>query len=221
MEHPITMPVINNHNPVLESCASTTRVALFECGQIHAFEPGTQLYNDGDPAGVVIFPLNGQLQMGKATVRGRRQILCSPAAGSCGGICMLMFGPQALADMKGLQTGQVLVVQRDEFEHLIHQDSVLCRGAWESASSCMAHLSGLVAQLSFDKVAERVVKTLVHGTEKDGDMVRLTQTDLAAEVGTTREVVARCLAGLQEDGLVRLGRARITVLDREALSRAL
>jgi len=51
--------------------------------------------------------------------------------------------------------------------------------------------------------------------------VRLTQADLAAEVGTTREVVARCLAGFQLDGLIRLGRARITVLDRDGLHRHL
>ncbi len=85
----------------------------------------------------------------------------------------------------------------------------------------MAHLSGLVTQLSFNKVAERVVLALLDNTEKDGDLVRLTQADLAAEVGTTREVVARCLAGLQADGLIRLGRARITVLSREGLERSL
>ncbi len=85
----------------------------------------------------------------------------------------------------------------------------------------MAHLSSLVTQLSFNKVGERVVLALLDNTEKDGDLVRLTQADLAAEVGTTREVVARCLAGLQADGLIRLGRARITVLSREGLQGSL
>ena len=113
----------------------------------------------------------------------------------------------------GSDRGEVLVLKRSDFEDLIHEDTVLCRAAWHSAASCMAHLSGLVAQLSFNKVSERVVLALLEDTEKDGDLVRLTQSDLAAEVGTTREVVARCLAGLQADGLIRLGRARITVLE--------
>jgi CRP/FNR family transcriptional regulator len=81
----------------------------------------------------------------------------------------------------------------------------------------MAHLHNLVSQLSFNKVAERVVILLLDDTTKDGDLVRLTQADLAANVGTTREVVARCLAGLQADGLIRLGRGRVTVLHREKL----
>jgi CRP/FNR family transcriptional regulator, cyclic AMP receptor protein len=220
MEHLSQLPVQNDHNPVLNNVADATRVALFAAGHVVTFEAGSVLFTDGDPTGVVIFPLQGQIQMGKATNRGRRQIICSPGSRSCGGICMLMFGADAPADAKGLQPGQALVVQRGNFENLIHSDPVLCRAAWEGASSCMAHLSALVAQLSFDKVGERVVKTLLTGTEKDGDMLRMTQTDLAAEVGTTREVVARCLAGLQEEGLVRLGRARITVLDRTRLAEA-
>lgn len=215
------MPAIHYHSPILTACAASTRTALFECGRLVTFEPGTPLLGDGDLTGVVVFPLQGQLQMGKATARGRRQIICNPTEHSCDGMCMLMFGERGLADMKGLQTGQALIVQRADFERLVHDDPILCRAAWQSVTGCMAHLSGLVAQLSFDKVGERVIKTLLNETQQDGDMVRLTQTDLAAEVGTTREVVARCLAGLQDDGLVRLGRARITVLNRDGLKLAL
>jgi CRP/FNR family transcriptional regulator, cyclic AMP receptor protein len=221
MEALPTLPVPNHQNPVLSHVADTTRVALFETGRIVTFDAGSALFADGEPSGAVILPLQGQLQMGKATTRGRRQIICNPTAHSCGGLCMLMFGGSALADTRGLQAGQALIVPREQFETLIHTDPVLCRAAWESAASCMAHLSDLVAQLSFDKVGERVLKALYHGTEKNGDMVRMTQTDLAAEVGTTREVVARCLAGYQEEGLVRLGRARIVVLDRDRMAQAL
>ena len=130
---------------------------------------------------------------------------------------MLAFGSQALADVRAVNDAEVLVLNRSDFEHLMHEDAVLCRAAWQSAASCMAHLSELVAHLSFNKVSERVVLALLENTEKDGDLVRLTQSELAAEVGTTREVVARCLAVLQQDGHIRLGRARITVLDRQGL----
>ena len=71
--------------------------------------------------------------------------------------------------------------------------------------------------LSFNTVAERVVALLLAETASDGDRVCMTQSDLAANVGTTREVVARCLAALQADDLIRLGRARVTVLQRDKL----
>lgn len=216
-----SLPVLNHSNPILSRVTEATRAALFEAGQVVTFDADSVLFADGEPSGAVLFLLKGQLQMGKVASRGRRQIICSSNARSCGGLCMLMFGDNALADTRGLQAGQVLVVQRDRFEALVHSDPALCRAAWESTAHCMAHLSELVARLSFDKVGERVLKALYNATEKDGDIVRMTQTDLAAEVGTTREVVARCLAGFQEEGLVRLGRARITVLDRARLAQGM
>lgn len=221
MPHQGDIVVIETSNPILRDCAASTRSALLERGRVERFHDDTVLFVDGQPAGVVLFPLNGTLQMAKATTRGRRQIFCDPTSGSCGGICMLTFSSHALAEVHGLDDGEVLVLDRGDFEDLIHADRVLCRAAWHSAASCMAHLSSLVTQLSFNKVSERVVLSLIDNTDKDGDLVRLTQADLAAEVGTTREVVARCLAGLQADGLIRLGRARITVLNREGLQATL
>jgi CRP/FNR family transcriptional regulator len=135
----------------------------------------------------------------------------------CHGVCLLFFGQHGLADVRGLEAGQVLVAPRSEFERLTQVDPDFCRAAWDGAADCMAHLNSLVTQLSFNKVAERVITLLLDETSQDGDLIRMTQSDLAASVGSTREVVARCLAGLQADGLIRLGRARITVLNREGL----
>ncbi len=79
----------------------------------------------------------------------------------------------------------------------------------------------MVENLSFHKVAERVALALLDGTCVESTIVRRTQAELAAEVGTTREVVARCLAELQDAGAIKLGRGRITVLNREHLQGAL
>jgi len=42
---------------------------------------------------------------------------------------------------------------------------------------------------------------------------------LADELGTTREVVSRTLEAFQQSGMLRLGRRRIEILDRNALDR--
>ncbi len=204
-------------NPTLRACAESTRKALFVRGSLRAFEKGMLLFADGDPGGAVFFLLRGTLQMTKSTQRGRRQIICCSDPAACHGTCLLFFGERGLADVRGLEPGRLLVVPRDEFERLTQADPAFCRAAWNGAADCMLHLNNLVTQLSFSKVAERVIAQLLEGTTQDGDLVRLTQADLAASVGTTREVVARSLAGLQADRLIRLGRARITVLDREGL----
>lgn len=204
-------------NTLLSACAETSRATLLTAASVRQFEPGDILLGDGQPAGVALFSLQGALQMSKATLRGRRQIFCNAMPSACGGLCLLAFGERALADVRGITHGTVLVVPASQFMALARQDPVLCQGAWQCATACMAHLSDLVTQLSFNTVSERVAGALLHGTQADGDVVRLTQAELAASVGTTREVVARCLADLQAAGAIRLGRGRITVLNRVQL----
>jgi CRP-like cAMP-binding protein len=204
-------------NPILRECAETTRRSLFEHGTLRSFEDDSLVLADAEPGRVALFLLHGSLQMLKSTARGRRLIVCNPQSATCEGVCMLFFGDHGLAEVRGVDAGEMLVVERDVFQELTREDPVFCRSAWNGAAHCMAHLHKLVSQLSFNKVAERVITLLLAETAQDGDLVRLTQADLAANVGTTREVVARCLAGLQADGLIRLGRGRITVLRREKL----
>lgn len=204
-------------NPALRLCAADTQLMLLQRGRVQAFVAGAVVLGDGEPAGLALFPLQGTLQMGKFGLGRRRQVICNLETPSCGGICLLALGDRAPVEITGLDAGQVLVVDRADFEQAVAEDCTLSQLAWQGAASCMGHLSALVTQLSFNTVAERVVLALLEGAGADGDQIRLTQAELAAEVGTTREVAARCLAGLRDEGVVRLGRGRITVLNREKL----
>jgi CRP-like cAMP-binding protein len=205
-------------NPVLRACSPQTRAALVQRGDLRRFEPDALLFRKGEPAGKVIFLLEGGLQIDRTGSRGRRQVICTMTPRECGGICLLLLNDKGLADVRALKSGQLLLVDYADFQALAREDEHLCDAGWKGVADCMAHLSDLVEHLSFHKVAQRVAVTLVERTEKDGDLIYLTQAELAASVGTTREVVARSLAGLQTGGIVRLGRGRITVLQREKLS---
>lgn len=217
METSASRPGKDLLNPFLARCPEQTRALLMQAGTPQAFEQGSLLYSEGQPTGVVVFLLRGALQMSRSAARGRRQVFCNLSPTTCDGICLLLMADRGLADVRALTAGEMLALPREDFQRLARLDPVLCQAAWGSAAQCMGHLANLVEHLSFDKVSERLVATLLARTERDGDQVRLTQSELAAEVGTTREVVARCLANLREAGAIRLGRGRITVLGRDRL----
>jgi CRP/FNR family transcriptional regulator len=113
-----------------------------------------------------------------------------------------------------------LVLPRRDLQELARIDPTLCQAAWAAVGECLMHFAGLVESLSFQKVAQRVAGLLLDATTPNNALVRRTQAELAAEVGTTREVVARCLADFQRSGAIRLGRGRITVLDHSRLRSA-
>ena len=79
-------------------------------------------------------------------------------------------------------------------------------------------LVSLVEDLSFRQVIGRVAKILLeYAGDGAGSKPRLTQQEMAAMVGTAREVVSRSLRALEEEGVIRLERHRIVIMDRESL----
>lgn len=204
-------------NAVLRNCASETRAALFQAGTVRSYEAGDRVWGESEPGGMAIFPLKGKLQLSKTASNGRRQVFCYMEPGGCSNVCLFLMADSSMADIFATESCQALLVGRQQVLDLTVTDPVLNREAWQSAMGCLGHFVNMVENLSFHKVSERVALALLDATAHNGATVRRTQAELAAEVGTTREVVARCLADLQDNGAIRLGRGRIVVLNRERL----
>lgn len=97
----------------------------------------------------------------------------------------------------------------------------------EAAHSFLLNLSqnlrmmvGMVEEMSFFKVTTRLARLL---DELSGDQLagavsrRVTQDEMAARIGTVREVVARSLRKLERSGAIAVDYGKITILDREVL----
>jgi CRP-like cAMP-binding protein len=65
---------------------------------------------------------------------------------------------------------------------------------------------------------DRTVRYLAEAGRRGGGEIRCTQEEIAAAVGLRRETVNRHLAQLQADGLIRVGRGCVVLLDAGALS---
>ena len=77
----------------------------------------------------------------------------------------------------------------------------------------------LVEDLAFRTVRARLARQLL-AEAADGE-AELTQQELAERTGTVREIAGRALRRLAEDGLVRLERGRVIVLDQAGLTRVI
>lgn len=75
-------------------------------------------------------------------------------------------------------------------------------------------------QILFMGVDRRLAATLLRLTEKNGSaVITCTHDQIASEIGSAREVVSRMLKYFAEEGIVELGRGRVTVTDPEKLKR--
>lgn len=100
--------------------------------------------------------------------------------------------------------------------------------AWELArlaSNETLELCGAARRMAFASTAERVARELLALAAPDpaagGNLVaRVTQQDLADEVGSVREVVSRIVNEFSKLGMISLARGSITIVDRAGVQRA-
>ena len=76
----------------------------------------------------------------------------------------------------------------------------------------------LVQSVAFDRMDVRLARVLLNNADAE-KMVARTHQDLAAEIGTAREVVSRQLKSLERRQWVRLHRGMIEILDLEPLQK--
>jgi CRP/FNR family transcriptional regulator len=92
----------------------------------------------------------------------------------------------------------------------------MCRAIVVSLTKNLRMFVGLVEELSFYQVTNRLAR-LISQLPPDqlagSSTQRITQDQLAARLGTVREVVARSLRELERSGAIRVSRREIQVLD--------
>ena len=79
----------------------------------------------------------------------------------------------------------------------------------------------MVEELSFFQVTNRLARLINQLPEEQlvgGSTQRITQDQMAARLGTVREVVARSLRELERSGAIQVKRRQIQIVDQEILS---
>jgi CRP/FNR family transcriptional regulator len=178
---------------------------------------GRQLFMEGAPC--THFPLlvEGVIRAVKCGPDGNEILLYRLHPGeSCVITVVALLGGTTYPAMATAETDLVFFgVPREAFLRLILQSTPFRTFVFGFLSERMAHLMALIDDVAFRRLDQRLAARLL----TLGEPITLTHQKLAEELGTTRECVSRTLSALQESGMVRLGRRRIEILDRGALTR--
>lgn len=110
------------------------------------------------------------------------------------------------------------MVPADTFRLWVGRHELWRDFVFELMSQRLASVLEIVDEVVFQRMDSRVASFLLARGKIDNPL-RLTHQEIAAELGTAREVVSRILEDFASRGLVESGRGIITVLDREGLNR--
>jgi CRP/FNR family transcriptional regulator len=119
-----------------------------------------------------------------------------------------------------------LFLHKRDVRQLSLQHPEIPLAAVKVLASRLRRCAELVEALSLKEVGQRVARFLVSEARRHGQLtstgvcLTLTQTNqqIAARVGSVREVISRALSRLQQDGLIVLQERNLTIPDIEALS---
>lgn len=113
---------------------------------------------------------------------------------------------------------EILAVPAGTFRSLMDSNIYVKSFAYELSTRRFSTVVWVMQQILFDRFDERLARLLVGIYEKTGDeKIKMTQEDMAKEVNSAREVVARMLRQFADDGWVEINRGQITLTDIEAL----
>ena len=177
------------------------------------------IFLEGDPTKGIWFIAKGRVEIIKQSVNGRVQGLCLVERGKCFGGCPLFDGDINLANAQTVGDVTLFIIPRTKLWVFIREDPLLAQTFLEIFSQRLVHMAKLAERLGAWKVSSRINDCLSMYSEETESypVVSLTHEKLATLAGTAREVVTRHISDLEKDGVVRIERGQIVLLDAEAL----
>src|SRR5262245_25734698 len=178
---------------------------------------GRRLFGDGSPCTHYPLLVEGLIRASKVGPDGHEILLYRLSPGeSCVITVVALLGETTYPAIGIAETRLTLFgVPRPLFVELVLKSEPFRTFVFRSLSQRMAHLMALIDDVAFRRVDQRLAsRLLLHRGP-----ITATHQMLADELGTTREVVSRTLESFQESGMLRLGRKRIEILDRNGLDR--
>ena len=181
-------------------------------------ERGELILFEDEPTETLYFVVSGAVKIFKTSAGGKEQILNIARPGeSFNDVPIFDDGPNP-ASVQAMGPATLYGISKNSLKATLKEHRQVALNIIKVLAERVRQLVTLVEDLSFKHVISRVAKILLeHVSDGTGPGSRLTQQEMAAMAGTAREVVARSLKSLEEDGAIRLERHRIIIADREAL----
>jgi CRP/FNR family transcriptional regulator len=182
------------------------------------FRAGQHISLEGEQPLGVFFVLLGRVRLSRTAPDGREQVLSTIGPGENFDLVPVLDGEPCPSTARAMSQVECLLLPREELQSLIYRHPGLAIAAMQAMAHQLRSLVDLVEDLAFRSVRARLARQLL--AVAGGGSAAITQQELAERTGTIREMAGRTLRRMAEEGLVRLERGRVVVLDATGLRRA-
>ena len=183
-------------------------------GTVRSFAKNAVVVSEGDETDSLYILLSGRVKAYVSEEDGREVVLRTVGVGDYFGEMVLDGGPRS-ASVMTLEPCRFFVIPRSDIEGLIDRNPAFARHLIHMLIAKVRSLTQKVLDLALKDIYGRFVKFFdENAIEQQGARVvpeRLTQHDIAARIGGSREMVNRIVKDLTAGGYISVDSRQITV----------
>lgn len=180
---------------------------------------GRVFYRPEDPGERLFLLQEGRVQLYRISPEGKKLVIATLGPGALFGEMALLGQQMHNAFAEAIEDCSIMMLNRADLERLILNVPAIGRRILALTHKRLSDAEARLEDIAFKGIPARLASLLLRlAAEQDGRTITgLTHQDLAEMIGTYRETATQVLNDLKNDGLIEIGRKRITILDRERL----
>lgn len=196
-----------------------TRMTIIRRSFTRQLKTGHTLTLEGSPAESCYFVLSGEVRVLRMNPEGRVQVLGRMRAGDPINIISLLTKDKLnRATIETLTPVTLLVLSAADFDYLTDHYPDFSKLLLHHLAARMSKITDLAADLSLYAVRARLARFLIELADLTPSPSGWTQDEIAAHIGTVRDVVGRLLRDFEAAGIIQRQQGQIILLDRIQLS---
>jgi len=211
---------------VLFAGLSETELAfLAQRAVARKFSAGEIVFSEADPCVGMYVVESGHVRIFKTSPGGREQVLSIEGPGGSVAELPVFDGGNYPASVSAVENSTLLFISKQDFHALCLSHPQVALKVLRVVGARLRKLVGIIEELSFTTVRHRLAAFLVRlaqreGTRIDGGVaitLPASNQELAAQIGTVRELVSRNLSRFQSEKLIQMDGRRVVIADLKGL----
>lgn len=185
------------------------------------FAQGETIFVAGEPAAGLYLLQQGNVKISRVSLEGREYIMYLVEPGGTFNDVAAVDGRPNPATATAYSDVVVWWIARPDLQSLVQRYPELGWALAEELAGRARYLLSLVEDLAMRSVRGRLARLLLDEANNTGDNMvprLVTQEEIAARLGTVREMVGRTLRSMAADHIIEFDRHRIVILDPERLA---
>ncbi|MFO8035891.1 MAG: Crp/Fnr family transcriptional regulator [Anaerolineales bacterium] len=219
----MTLIEVLSTNPLFSSLEKDVLERLVALGNSHLYPEGQWITHYGEVWPYLFIVKSGVVEAMKESPEGRSLVILELEEGMVfWGIGFFKEGLGMPVSLIAREKSQLFLWSRDRLLPVLLEHGRLSWGMAQLMVERMLRASEIVEELAFQPVAGRLAHFLLQQFgDRAGDVVSrdLTLEEMAARIGSTREMVCRHLYQFADQGAIQINRTEFKIQDRNLLEK--